>query len=279
MFSDDDRRVLNALRILRGLYVSGRPINSGIAGFGAGATVAFLPSATWSDILSATCAMSCITMAGFIINDLCDRPKDTLAFVQRPITLGLISSWEAIVGSGLLFTIAFCVSAPRGRSLTILLVTAVAVVAYSAFAHRFPSAKGLYTALLCCAPLAYGAAVGEAEFDSGVYTALVLFILGREIYLDIRDIDGDRRFGLRTIPVLIGILAARRMAVGCMIMGSLLTLIVVQSAAGYAAAASSVLLLCIVLSWPGIELHRRLRLTRIPMFLGAIALASTVWMG
>jgi geranylgeranylglycerol-phosphate geranylgeranyltransferase len=263
-------------KILQGLFISGRPTNAGIAGVAAGATVAFLPSSTWPDVVATACAMTAITMAGFIMNDLFDRPKDILASIQRPITLGLISSREAIVGSGLLFTMAFCVTPLRGKALAILLVTSVAVIVYSTFAHRFPFAKGLYTALLCCAPLAYGASVGEAVFGLPIYLALVLFTFGREIYLDIRDIDGDRRFGLGTIPVIVGILPAQRIAVGLMITGGLWTLLIVQSSTGYATAALSLLLLCIVLAWPGIELRLRLRLTRIPMFLGAIALASTI---
>jgi 4-hydroxybenzoate polyprenyltransferase len=218
-------------------------------------------------------------MAGFIVNDVCDRPKDILACVQRPIAMGLISSAEGVVGSSLLFTMAFCVTPLLGRSVLILFFTAGAVVAYSTFARRFPILKGVYTALLCCAPLAYGAAIGGGEFAITVYAALICFICGREIYLDVRDVAGDSRFGLQTIPVLIGILAAKRMAIGLMIAGGLFTLIVVRSTTGYVAAASSLLLLGAVLTWPGIELHRRLELTRIPIFLGAIALASTVWIG
>jgi 4-hydroxybenzoate polyprenyltransferase len=218
-------------------------------------------------------------MAGFIINDVYDRPKDALAFIQRPIALGLISPREALFGSGVLFGIAACVTPQRGRAIAVLFITALSVVAYSAFAHRFPVLKGVYTALLCCAPLSYGASVGGGQFSNAVFTALVMFITGREVYLDVRDYEGDRRFGLRTVPVRIGISAAERLAVVLMVTAGLFILFLVRSMIGYFAAASSLLILCIVLTWPGIELQRRLQMTRIPMSLGSLALASTVWSG
>jgi 4-hydroxybenzoate polyprenyltransferase len=229
--------------------------------------------------LAAACAMCCVTMAGFIVNDVYDKPKDALAFIQRPITVGLISSREAILGSGILFIIALCVTPVNVRSLAILCITAVSVVLYSAFACRFPVLKGVYTAFLCCAPLSYGAAVGGGQFSNTVSAALMLFITGREVYLDIRDFDGDSRFGLRTVPVIIGISVAQRLAVTLMIVGGLFTLILVRSTIGYLAAVSSFVLLGLILAWPGIELHRRLQLTRVPMVLGSFALASTVWSG
>jgi 4-hydroxybenzoate polyprenyltransferase len=218
-------------------------------------------------------------MAGFILNDVHDRPKDALAFIQRPVTVGLISVRQAITASSFLFIIAFCVTPSHGRSTTILLITALAVTIYSIFAQRFPILKGVYTALLCCAPLSYGAAVGSGRFADTVFGALVLFICGREIYLDIRDIEGDRRFGLTTVPVFIGIPAARKVAVMLMIAGGLSILVIVRSTIGYLAAGGSLVLLGLVLTWPGIELQRRLQLTRFPMLLGAFALASTVWTG
>jgi 4-hydroxybenzoate polyprenyltransferase len=270
---------MRILSLLRSLYISGRPIHSGIAGFAAAVTIAFLPSATWSTVLPAACAMCCVTMAGFIVNDVYDKPKDALAFVQRPITIGVISAREAIIASGILFTVALCVTPIHERSITILLVTAVSVVVYSAFACRFPVLKGVYTAILCCAPLFYGAALGGGQFSNAVYLALVIFVTGREIYLDIRDLDGDSRFGLRTVPVLIGISAAQRLAVVLMAAGGVFMLILVRSTVGYLAAAFSLALLALILAWPGIELHRRLQLTRIPMLLGSFALASTVWSG
>lgn len=279
MLRDNQHRSMELLRFLRDLYMSGRPIHSGIAGFTTGATVAFLPSATWPIMLSAGCAMSCVTMAGFITNDVYDRSKDALALIRRPITLGLISARKAIIASGLLFFIAFCVAPIHDRSIATLFVTAVLVVAYSPFAHRVAILKGVYTALLCCAPLSYGAAVGGGQFANTAFASLVLFASGREVYLDIRDIDGDSRFGLRTIPVLVGIPVARGMAIGLMIAGGLFMLVVVRSTTGYLAAGSSLILLGLVLTWPGLELRHRLQLTRAPMLLGAFALASTVWPG
>jgi 4-hydroxybenzoate polyprenyltransferase len=220
--------------------------------------------------------MSCITAAGFMINDLYDKPKDRLGSVQRPITVGAVSPLEAVISTVLLIAAAFWVTPLERSSTTILLVVTVGVVAYSSVSRRLPLLKGLYTALLCCAPLVYGASFGRGKFTLGVYVALILCISGREIYLDIRDIQGDCRFGLRTIPVLVGIRTARHMAVALMIIGSILTLLLVRSSLGYAAAGSSLALLILILWWPDVQPQFRLRLTQVPMLLGALALSSTV---
>ena len=270
------RPLADFARLLSALFVSGRPIHACIAGFTAGATIVFLSSPTLPLVLGASCAMACITMAGFVINDIYDRPKDALMSTNRPITIGLISPSEATIGSGFLLGVGFLVSPSHGSSLAILFGAAAAVVIYSSFAWRFPMLKGIYTALLCCTPFAYGASMGGGAFAANVYAALVLFVSGREIYLDIRDIDGDSRFGLRTIPVQIGIPAARRVAIILMVTGGLATLLLVRSTTAYLAATASLVVLGLVLVWPGVPLHRRLQLTRIPMLLGAFALASTV---
>ncbi|WP_414676528.1 UbiA family prenyltransferase [Longimicrobium sp.] len=268
---------MKILTLLRGLWVSGRPIHSVIAGCATGATIAFLPAAIWWPALAAGCAMTFVTMAGFIINDIYDKSKDALACIQRPVTIGLVTRPQGIIASGLLILISLGLTPLHGKSMVILSITAASVILYSFFARHFPLFKGLYTALLCCAPLSYGAAVGGGQFPNTVFAALVLYISGREVYLDIRDIEGDSRFGLKTIPVLIGVAAARRMAVILIVVGGLSMLVVVRSTLGYLLACSSLLLLGLVLTWPGLELRRRLQLTRMPMFLGALALASTVW--
>lgn len=265
--------------LLIDLLTSTRPLTSSIAGFGVTATLAFLPSVSLRTTTSAALAMTLITMAGFVINDLHDRAKDKLKPRQGPIARGQIPTHHAITFSVLLLACGVAATPMQGRSAAVLIVTLVAVVLYSFFAHWLPAFKGIYTALMCCAPLVYGVEIGDGNYTSAVYLTLALFVYGREVFLDIRDVDADSRFGLRTVPVLIGNAAARALAVGSMLLACIATMLLVRSTVGYIAAGSSFVALIAVLTWPRIDLFLRLRLTRLPMFLGGLALASTVRVG
>ena len=262
--------------LLWDIIVSGRPTTSLIAGALTGATIASIPATSWSSMLRAAVALSFVTMAGFILNDVHDRAKDVLKSERRPIAEGTLSPRAGLVASTVLIVAALLSTPTYGGSRAVVVATAAGVILYSYAAYSFPSIKGIYTACLCCAPLVYGATVGGGRFTLPTYAALMVFISGREVLLDLQDVDVDRGFGLRTIPMLVGDSAARFAGIALMVSSACAVLLLVRSSFGYLAATLSLASLCAILSWPGINAPLRLRLTRIPMLLGALALATTV---
>jgi 4-hydroxybenzoate polyprenyltransferase len=150
--------------------------------------------------------MVLVTMAAFVLNDLYDVPKDRLAGADKPVALGHVSPIAArLLAAGLV--VGALVSAAllqQGYSLFVVVASLIAVSLYSPLSRRVPVAKGLAAAVLCCAPLAYASAVTSIRFPSAIYLLLIAFMVGRELLLDVLDLRGDLKAGIRTLAAHLG---------------------------------------------------------------------------
>jgi len=173
------------------------------------------------------------TMAGFVFNDLFDLDSDRAAARDKPLasrriservaaTLGLVLS---IVG----IAVAYWLS--RGHSVEIVLFTLAGVIAYSVVAKYAPPVKGVATAILCVAPFIYASEVSGIRFPISYYAILICFIVGRELLLDVRDIEADRLANIRTLADRLTLSTSRNIG-WSMMAGSLgLTLILSRGSA------------------------------------------------
>jgi 4-hydroxybenzoate polyprenyltransferase len=218
-------------------------------------------------------AMTALAAFGFALNDCFDYHKDRAAGILRPVATGALSregaAWLAI--AMLVFSIVVGRMVEIGG--LILAVTAALLFFYSPIAQRYALCKGAYVAVLCCAPLWYGAAVGGRQFAWSSYAVLACFVFGREILMDSDEYAGDCRAGLRTIPTVLGCRRTRRFGQALMLLAAGCLTIVVSGWIARAASASTLLWLTCLFAWPGLELRTRIRLSRLPMLLGSVALA------
>jgi 4-hydroxybenzoate polyprenyltransferase len=141
------------------------------------------------------------TMTGFVVNDICDIEKDRLAGSRKPLAEGLISRPIAERVAAGLVSVALLSAAllSQNRSFAVIVVTLFIALLYSAIARRLPLAKGLVTAVLCCAPFAYTTQIASIVIPGEYYLFLLLFVIGRELLLDVRDYWTDRAAGLKTV--------------------------------------------------------------------------------
>lgn len=209
---------------------------------------------------------------GFTVNDIFDRGKDEVAGVQRPIALGIISPHVAIVAAlvtGASALITACVAGPVldvGCTLILLLC-------YSPVAYRWPLAKNIYAAAMCCFPFAHVALLGDRHFSPTLYLLIVSFIGGRELLMDTEERMGDERTGLYTLASRLGDATSRSLA-------WLLMVIATAYAASELVDNPQRLLACAALITvaliPAIPKARQVSASRLPMLLITVAVALSL---
>ncbi len=216
---------------MRGILQVARPSISSIAGAVAGAvTVVHYDGSGAETTIAPLCAfltVTTLTMFGFIINDVHDRHKDRLAFrLDKPIASGCLSVSAGNAAALIAFGTSIGLSSYFGlASMGVVAITSLLLFGYSRFAQRVPLLKGAYTAVLTLSPAVWGwAATGHlAPFVT--LLGIFLFMFGREVLLDVHDMEADRKSGLETIPLVYGAKAARNLAWGLMFCTPLLPMV------------------------------------------------------
>jgi 4-hydroxybenzoate polyprenyltransferase len=147
-----------------------------------------------------------VTMLGFVFNDLYDIQKDKLANKNRPITTGELSKKTAITFAVItsILMLSFELLVNNIYSFYLILGTLIAVILYSPFSKAIPLLKIVYTAFLCCAPLLYGYLVSGINVELIKFLPILLFIIGRELWLDEIDLIGDLKANIKTLAYYLG---------------------------------------------------------------------------
>jgi geranylgeranylglycerol-phosphate geranylgeranyltransferase len=216
------------------------------------------------------------TMACMVVNDLYDVEKDRAARVNRAIAAGRLSAGTAAAYAALLVVAAVAAAPRTGAGLGLGAVAIALGVLYSVFARAFPVLKGFYTAGCCCLPLVYGAAVTGARAGAVALAGVALFNAGRETFLDAHHVAGDRRFGVRTLGVLLGPRRARALGIGVMFAGTLVLFPGVTTPSGRSSVAAALALLALAVFVLRADDEGLRQWTRVVMVIGAVAAASSV---
>lgn len=185
---------------------------------------------------------------------------------------GELSRRRAACLAAALLLCAGLLSAGIGAGGKALAATALALLLYSPVALRVPLAKGVFVAGLCCAPLWYGAAAGGVRCSPLSYAMLACFVLGREALMDANEMEGDRRAGIRTIAAALGVRFARRAGLALMFLPAAGLAAMARGGAARIAGIATLLSLAGVFAWPGLDESGRIRLSRFPMLIGAVAI-------
>lgn len=260
------------------IWRSARPWVSAIAAVLALAVTCFYNGSidAWQGLRVIPIAL--VTMVGFLANDIYDRKKDVLSGAQRPIALGKLRPLSAILALITLASLALMLEMYLGdlRTNICLLATLSAVLLYSPIAARAPLLKEVYTAGLCVMPLVYGAAISGSAIPAPPYFIIAAFVIGRELILNVMDLDGDLAVGLRTIPSYLGKRTSTFSGWLLMIASSSLLALTPSSEIMrlLGVLTVSMLLLCFILYRT--NSRAAMTMTRIPMLTGAIIVASLI---
>lgn len=147
-------------------------------------------------------------MGGFALNDYYDIEKDRINKPHRAIPSMRLSS-----NTVLTISITFIVSAiltallVRRDSFTLILyLTATSgILVYNVLVKYFALSKTLFTAIISSLPIFF--VVKTLQYSSVYLLAPIstmIFLFGRELLMDVTDIDGDKRDGIITVPMLLG---------------------------------------------------------------------------
>lgn len=153
-------------------------------------------------------AVFLITGAGNAINDYYDREIDAVNRPGRPLPSKHISPMGALRYSFLLFATG-CVLAGfvNQLCLAVAALNSFLLFFYARNLKAMPLAGNLCVAYLTGSTFIFGgAAYGLAGMEANLVPAglSLLATMSREIAKDIEDIEGDRKGGAKTLPIIAG---------------------------------------------------------------------------
>jgi geranylgeranylglycerol-phosphate geranylgeranyltransferase len=189
-----------------------RPINCFMMGFavivGAALSSPQFSSALWLHIFYGFVTGFTLTATSMAINDYYDREIDAVNEPNRPIPSGLIKPKNALLFAFILTAIGFAAAYS-----TNMFCFAIAIIAWMVFATYATIGKrsglpGNFLVSICVAiPFIYASYLATGTLESNVLIfASIVFLsdTGREITKGIVDVEGDRKYDVKTLAVRFG---------------------------------------------------------------------------
>lgn len=201
------RRIKRAMRTIAGFFLLIRIATSTVI-----ALVIILPSlheglSFTKSFLSALPFFLAAT-GGFALNDYYDAEKDIVNKPYRAIPSGKMSGRAALATAIVLIVGAFVTaSLSYGNKLQLVLyyLSILGVCFYNYLVKHFTLSKNVVTSLVSTLPILY--VVSFLRYPPAyllIPAASLMFLIGREWLMDIRDIKGDGLSGIETLPMRIG---------------------------------------------------------------------------
>lgn len=155
-----------------------------------------------------------IVLASFVFNDYCDLPSDrALGRRERPLVSKQVPAKAAFVVAAAFFVLGLllCFFAST-LAFEIALVYSLLSIAYSLFLKKLPLVGNAVTATTYAISFLYGNAVAVNSIDLAALNPLVVYFagfaflagIGRELLITLRDVEGDRKIGALTLPMVLG---------------------------------------------------------------------------
>ncbi len=170
----------------------------------------------WWRLAAAWAAPTVGWIGGHYLSDWFDRDLDAIAKPHRPIPSGMLPARTALTCGIVCLTAVVLLSIAGGwRTLAVAVAAAAAIISYGYVLKARGIAGNLVRGLLGALTLLYGAALG------GSLTGWPLALLAAAFWAHdtasnlvgtMRDVDGDRAGGYRTVPVRFGIRATFALA-------------------------------------------------------------------
>ncbi|MFO7677562.1 MAG: UbiA family prenyltransferase [Thermoplasmatota archaeon] len=157
------------------------------------------------DLILAMIAVFFITSGSMALNDYFDRDIDKKIHPDRPIPSGKITPLQGFAIGIFFFCISFILSfLINPLCLLLAIITIDLLVLYETIFKNQGLVGNLVVAFIVAISFTFGgASVGRSEMS--IYFTLLAFflILGREILMDVTDVEGDR-LHRHTLPMQIG---------------------------------------------------------------------------
>ncbi len=166
------------------------------------------------------------SMGGFALNDYFDSDKDKINKPHRPIPSNRITRKTSLRIAYLLLFISFVFSIYNTLITSfgfMQLLLLGAMILYNYVTKVLAVTKTIYTALISSLVVSYPLMINFFDYRYFLLPiATFFFILGREIFMDILDIEGDRKSGISTLPIKFGIKISLIIAFTSVSLGTLL---------------------------------------------------------
>lgn len=172
-------------------------IGSIVAGAG------FYPS---KDILFGMLSVFFVCGGGMIVNDYFDISIDKINKPKRPLASGNVSKHFAILYTIILFFVGNFLAFVIGtNAFYIATIASILLIAYAARLKKTLLIGNLTVSFLVGLTFVYGGVISQNYLPAAILGLLALLSnLGREIFKSIDDIEGDRKHGVKSLPIRIG---------------------------------------------------------------------------
>jgi geranylgeranylglycerol-phosphate geranylgeranyltransferase len=218
---------------------------------------ALVAGVTLGQAFAASMPFMLTAMGGFCLNDVCDFTKDSVNKPYRAIPSGRLTKAGAQTLALILLAASVTMTALADLSLSqkaLHLLVLIGIVTYNWVVRRAAVIKGLYTAVFATIPFVFVSLSWSPTVVSiGFPIAVMVFMAGRELLMDVVDVPGDEADKIRTLPMAIGTGWAKMLAFS-LLLGGVLSLGLwargaVSSRVSDLVVASTILVLLLSGSW------------------------------
>jgi geranylgeranylglycerol-phosphate geranylgeranyltransferase len=183
-----------------------RPYTSFLSAFGVfvGAVVAGSPFSL--ALAMAIIASFAISGAGIILNDFYDIEIDKINAPERPLPSGRIKKRSAMIFGFALFVLGIGISTMLNvYCLGIAVLNTILEILYAKKFKQIAILGNAVDSWFVASTFLFGAAL-TMNFNIIWMLAILAFLanMGREIFGDLEDLEGDRKMGLKTLPIIAG---------------------------------------------------------------------------
>lgn len=194
-----------------------RPVNSMMMGTAVmiGIFIASRTVSPWSSYILGFSVGFLLTAGTMCINDYFDRSIDAVNVPDRPIPSGQVTAGYALKLGIILAALGILISAAINPSSLLVAGISVSLMAYYNSMGKHTGFLGNLIVSVCVSlPFLFGGAVSGRISGSLILFSLMAFLAntGREVTKGIADVEGDKKDGVRTLPVLYGSSFAGRVA-------------------------------------------------------------------
>ena len=148
-------------------------------------------------------------MFGFAVNDYFDFKKDMINKPNRALPQKLLSIKQVKIIVYILFVLSIAsilIISQSSIDYILYFLALIGVLLYNLVVKNAAVLKTIMTAFICIIPIVFTCYKLGNNFVA-IFLSIIayIYILGREIRMDIYDYIGDMQAGNKTIPVIIGI--------------------------------------------------------------------------
>lgn len=152
-----------------------------------------------------------------MLNNLIDLPIDKINKAWRPLPAGRISTRESKIATIICFVISFALAASYLNPMifAIFIIDFLLVISYSVGPHLHKNAIGtmIFTSHYSVFPVIFAILLSGTMFATAFAVPLIYIFLIIWLCIavkDYEDVEGDRAYGVRTMPAVLGVNIAKR---------------------------------------------------------------------